>query len=189
MRIFGGVRPAAAGALLLVLVAGCGSTVTDQRAGTRTGGADRSAIPSPRATGGGAPVAFCPAPEAGPAPSPCISYSEEQRYADNHAYKQEMPLSESARADNQPRVQALQAALTKLAGGPLDEDGLRRATAEATGTEPATVHVELWRDRSYAQVVVEAGSGCLKGTINEGRVTAETTGFIADGGCVPAVGH
>ncbi|WP_371495997.1 precorrin-3B C(17)-methyltransferase [Kitasatospora sp. NBC_00374] len=184
MKIFGGTRRAVAAALLLVLATGCGSTVTDQRAGTRTGNSQR-----PHPTDSPAPVAFCPPPEAGPAPSPCISYSEAQRYADNHAYRQEMPLSESARADNQPRVQALEAALRRLAGAPLTEDGLRRATAEATGARPAAVHVELWSDGSYARVVVEAGSGCVQGTVRNGEVTAETTGPIADGGCVPAVGH
>lgn len=171
--------------LLVVGVAGCGSAVTD-RAGNRTG-VTRSPAPTPDGTE--SPVPYCPAPEAGPAPSPCISYSWEQRVAENNAYKQEMPLSDAARAEDQPRVRALETALETLVGGPLDEAALKRVTAEATGTQPGFVHVDLAPQRDYAHVVVSAGGGCVKGTIEGAKVTTEVTGYIADGGCVPAVGH
>ncbi|MER8184778.1 hypothetical protein [Kitasatospora sp. NPDC094015] len=195
MKIFGGGwRVAVAGSALLVVVTGCGSTATEQGAGTGLGSSPRpvptgTAAPTgtPSPTAAGSPVGFCPPLEAGPAPTPCITYSEAQRYAENHAYQHEMPLSASARADAQPRVQALEAALQQLAGAPLDEESLRRATAGATGARPETVHVELTPGGNSAKVVVEAGGGYVRGTVAGGRATV--TGFIADGGCVAAVGH
>ncbi len=189
MRIVTGTHTitGSAGVLLLALaLAGCGSTGADQRAGNRTG---VSRSPSAGPSTGNSPIPYCPQSEAGPAPSPCISFSWEQRVAENNAYKKEMPLSDAARAENEPRVRALEAALRELVGTALDETVLKQVTAEATGTRAAFVHVELQPDTGYAHVVVPAGAGCVKGTITGGEATAETTGYIADGGCVPAIGH
>jgi hypothetical protein len=172
---------------VLVLLTGaavtaCGSTVTDVRAGSRID-------PGPSTDAAAAPVPYCPAPEAGPAPSPCISYGDAQRYADNHAYAREMPLPDAVRSAAAPAVQALRTALQGLVGAPLTEPVLRAAAAGAAGVRPEAVHVALDAAGGRASVVVSTASGCLHGAVAEGRATAEVTGFIADGGCVPAVGH
>ncbi|MFD9126166.1 precorrin-3B C(17)-methyltransferase [Kitasatospora sp. NPDC059571] len=185
MTVLPKARQLAAAAVLVLLpggaLSGCGSTVTDSRAGSRVD-------PGP-STPAASPVPYCPAPEAGPAPSPCISYDERQRYAENHAYRQEMPLPDGARSAAAPSVQALRTALQQLAGGPLDEDAVRRAAAQAAGVRPATVRVEVAAAAGRAAVVVEVATGCLHGTISGGTAAAELTGFIADGGCFPAAGH
>ncbi|MFJ1707274.1 precorrin-3B C(17)-methyltransferase [Kitasatospora sp. NPDC088346] len=182
MDISGGTRRAVAAVLLLVLATGCGSTAADRQTGTGNG-------QSPPPTGSPVAVAFCPPSEAGPAPTPCIPAGEAQRYAENHAHRQEMPLSASAAAENGRRAEALVAALRRLAAAALTEDGLRDATAAATGVEPAAVHVEMGGDDRSARVVVEVGGGCVTGDVHNGEADAGSTGALADGGCVPAVGH
>ncbi|MFB7663544.1 precorrin-3B C(17)-methyltransferase [Kitasatospora sp. NPDC056138] len=171
--------------LLAAALAGCGDLPAT----------DGSAAPenTPAASASPTPEGFCPPPEAQGAttPGPCISYSQEQRFAENHAYARVMPLATGVQAAAQPRVQALTAALEQLAGKPIDETRLRAAVATATGVKPFAVTVTAFdpNDPVNATVVVELANGCLHGDIAGPRAAAEITGFIADGGCVPAVGH
>lgn len=109
---------------------------------------------SERVTGGGRPVVsvetpavsagtpavegYCPPVEAqgSGTPGPCVSESEQQRFAENHAYASQFPATAGQQQAAQAQVRALEAGLQGLAGKSFDEGQLMAATTAATGGIP-----------------------------------------------------
>jgi hypothetical protein len=188
-RIPGPVPPLARVPLLFVVslalalpLAGCASPADDPRNAAATGS---SARPSS--------VPLCPVHEGSenePKPSPCISQDWNDRVRENHAYREEMPITAAQRAEAEPRARALAAALKRLAGTGATEDALREAAAEAIGVEPSTVEI---RGEFGASEYVDLGGGhgkvCVLGHLHKGAdPTAEVTGRTNDGTCLPGLG-
>ncbi|MFC7928011.1 precorrin-3B C(17)-methyltransferase [Streptomyces cinereoruber] len=175
----------AAGTLLFavlasVLVAGCADPSDDPRAsasGTPSGG-----------------MRYCPSPQEPPIdPSvPCISQDPAQKYAENHAYRQEMEIGEEERAGAQGKADALAEALKGLVGKPVGEVEVRAAAAAALGLEPADVEYRAGTPgKVLKDVVVGGGRGkvCVNGNIDsQGNATAEVAGRTMDGTCLPGLG-
>ncbi|RDG34476.1 precorrin-3B C(17)-methyltransferase [Streptomyces corynorhini] len=202
-----GATKTLAAVVLLVLtgaVSGCAARADDPRSAAPAVTSGGSGTPHASGSPGGEARAFCPEdagagsgadPSPAAAPSPCITYSWEQRVAENHAYRDERPLTDAQRAEARPKAEALAAALKKLDGGSVTEDRLRAAVAGALGLPPLEIEFKETRANggSPKQFTVGAGAGergvCVKGTLDTaGEVGTEVSGRTMDGTCLPGEG-
>ncbi|MEU2288676.1 precorrin-3B C(17)-methyltransferase [Streptomyces sp. NPDC013178] len=167
--------------LLVALAAGCARPADDPRAG-----GPGSAASSAAAKG------YCPLPEERRAtPSPCITFDWNQRVAENHAYREPMPITAEQRAEAEPRARALAAALRKLVDSGTTEAGLRAAAASALGLPPEQIETRGDRFAPLRDALVGGGEGrvCVNGTVDStGEASAEVVGRTADGACLPGLG-
>ncbi|WP_377271199.1 precorrin-3B C(17)-methyltransferase [Peterkaempfera sp. SMS 1(5)a] len=146
-----------------------------------------------RVTSSGAARGYCPPPEAAPAdPSPCITYDWGQRYAENHGYRQEQPISAQERTQAQPMADALATALRALAGRHPDTARIRAAAGQALGLPAARVELKSdGYDVPQHGFAVGGGQGkvCVNGTVSaDGAVHTEVAGRTLDGPCLPGDG-
>ncbi|MFB6836726.1 precorrin-3B C(17)-methyltransferase [Streptomyces sp. NPDC056361] len=162
---------------------------------------------------------YCPSPEEPRLPpgTPCISQDPNDRYRENHAFQQEMEITDEQRAGAQGKAEALAKALRALSGGrpegkpegepkemptgeptgePIGEptgEGageaeVRAAAAAALGLAPDRIE---YRAEARPGLLVGGGHGkvCVIGRIDRrGVATAEVTGRTLDGTCIPGLG-
>ncbi|MDX3314349.1 precorrin-3B C(17)-methyltransferase [Streptomyces sp. ME08-AFT2] len=166
---------------LLFLTAGCANPSDDPRA---AGSAPAPASRSPKG--------FCPPPEDTQAvPSPCISADWDQRVAENHAYRQEQPITAEQKREARPRATALAAVLQRLADSGTTADALRTAAATAIGLAPDGIEIQGEVLKPLHNVLVGGGEGrvCVNGAVDDrGHATAEVVGRTLDGACLPGRG-
>ncbi|MBC9711735.1 precorrin-3B C(17)-methyltransferase [Streptomyces sp. TRM66268-LWL] len=124
-------------------------------------------------------------------PSPCITSSEADKYAENHAFRAEMPITAQERVDAEGKRAALEAALRELGAG-ADEAAARAAAAEALGLPTSSVEVKAAGfGVPDGGLSVGGGEGkvCVNGSLDaEGLARAEVAGRTNDGTCLPGDG-
>ncbi|MEX0173438.1 precorrin-3B C(17)-methyltransferase [Streptomyces sp. LMG1-1-1.1] len=135
---------------------------------------------------------YCPSPEEPRLPpgTPCISQDPNEKYRENHAFQQEMEITEEQRAGARGEAEALVEALRGLEESKrADETDVRAAAATALGLAPDRIE---YRPEGRAGSLVGGGHGkvCVIGRIDErgGGATAEVTGRTLDGTCLPGLG-
>jgi hypothetical protein len=126
-------------------------------------------------------------------PSPCITTSETQRYAENHAYRQRVPITATQTAQAAPRAAALLTALTKLsASRTADEAALRSAVVKALGLTANGAEIkgtEAGAPLRYVEVGGGAGRVCVNGAIDgQGKAATEVVGRTLEGTCLEGDG-
>ncbi|GAA3084626.1 hypothetical protein GCM10017562_63040 [Streptomyces roseofulvus] len=173
-------RAAAGAALLAALVTGC---------------AEPSADPRAAATPSGEGMRFCPSPPEPQLPpgTACIPQDPASKYRENHAYRQEMELTEQERAGEQQKADRLGTVLRELATGSPGETEVRAAVAAALGLKPNDVEYRAGAQAgpTLRNLAVAGGTGkvCVKGQVTDsGTVTAEVSGRTMDGTCLPGLG-
>ncbi|WP_328885525.1 precorrin-3B C(17)-methyltransferase [Streptomyces sp. NBC_00316] len=166
-------------ALLAVLTAGC----ADPAAGPRAGGPAASSA---------APKGYCPLPEERRAtPSPCITFDWNARVAENHGYREQLPITAAQKEEAAPTAKKLATALAKLADTGTTKDGLRSAAAVALGLRPEQVEMRGDDFAPLRDALVGGGAGrvCVNGTVdNAGHADAEVVGRTVEGTCLPGLG-
>ncbi|MFD6989852.1 precorrin-3B C(17)-methyltransferase [Streptomyces sp. NPDC059943] len=179
------IRPRLVAALPLLLLAVAAAGCADRAADPRAGGPGQT-------TSSAAPKGHCPLPEEQPTtPSPCITFDWNERVAENHAYREPMPITEEQKREQIPRADALAAVLKKLADVGTTESGLRAAAADALELKPEQIEMRGHDFAPLREVLVGGGEGraCVNGTVNiAGQVDAEVVGRTADGPCLPGLG-
>ncbi|MEU4092871.1 precorrin-3B C(17)-methyltransferase [Streptomyces sp. NPDC026673] len=168
------------GTLALVLIAVAAAGCADPSADPRAGGAGRAG------------KGLCPPPDAQPAePSPCMTLDWNDRVAENHAFREPMPITEEQKRQSAPKAEALAAALTELAAGGTTQETLRTAAARALGLTSRQIEVRGIHFDPLHDVLVGGGEGrvCVNGTVDAaGKAHAEVIGRTADGTCLPGLG-
>ncbi|WP_031007955.1 hypothetical protein [Streptomyces sp. NRRL F-5727] len=183
-------RAAAGAVLLAALVTGCAEPSADPRAGAAPSAAGPSAA-SPSGEG----MRFCPSPSEPQLPpgTSCVPQDPASKYRENHAYRQEMELTEAERAGARGKAERLGAVLRELATGDPGETEVRAAVAAALGLEPNDIEYRAGAQRgpTIRNLAVAGGTGkvCVQGGISDsGTVTAEVSGRTMDGTCLPGLG-
>ena len=181
--------------MIVALVAAGATLVARHSAGSDTASAGKASA-SAGSSGFGTPTGpegFCPGPEdVQPAATPCIPFDPNKRYAENHAYRKQQPLTAAERSGAQPKADALAAELARLAGTRTDQAAVRKAVG--TVLKLALDRVEIQAngyDAPLRNISVGGGTGkvCVNGTIDTtGKATAEVAGRTLDGGCLPSPG-
>ncbi|KRD11936.1 MULTISPECIES: hypothetical protein [unclassified Streptomyces] len=169
---------------LLFLTAACADPSADPRAAGPATAASPSASRSPKG--------FCPPPQdTRAAPSPCISADWDKRVAENHAYRQQQPITAEQEREARPRATALATVLQSLAASGTTADALRTAAATALGLKPDEIEIQGEVLKPLHDVLVGGGEGrvCVNGTVDgSGHATAEVVGRTLDGACLPGQG-
>lgn len=155
--------------------------------------------------------AYCPLPEtvkqgASPqdTPQPCASFTDaadspdpsdpsgqDARAAENHAHRQEQPLTAAQRAAARPQADALAAELRKLAGTRTDEASVRTAAARALGLPASRIELrgDFTRPLTTLAVAGDTGQICVTGSLSPtGTPTTTITGRPLDDTCLPGPG-
>ncbi|MCK7622425.1 hypothetical protein MUU72_04725 [Streptomyces sp. RS10V-4] len=181
-----GVLPVAA---LALLAAGCGT----QRPGADSAAGTPSRAAAVQPSRPGTPADFpCPGETPAPSPSPSAQTSGPagpplDHYAENHGFRNPLPLHGQRRCDGLAAVKRVKHALDPLrAQNPVDPDRTRRALT-ALGYPAAGVEVSTL-DPGVG-FLVNASPLCIEGKVNAHFIEANAFGGYPDGtGCKPPSG-
>jgi hypothetical protein len=185
---------AGAAAVLLLALAGTGCAErASQTVQTASSASSGTASPSSSRQSIGYCLEYGTGGSPSPSPSPCITTSETQRYAENHAYRQRVPITATQTAQAAPRAAALLTALTKLsASRTADEAALRSAVVKALGLTANGAEIkgtEAGAPLRYVEVGGGAGRVCVNGAIDgQGKATTEVVGRTLEGTCLEGDG-
>jgi len=108
----------------------------------------------------------------------------------NEAYRQRSPLSQGLQARAEYHRERITAALQKaVEAGSLDQFDAPRILAPF-GYDASSVQSYGRSDVGGGLAVgVSTDAGCVYGGVRGNAVDLQTGGGIADGGCLPAIGH
>jgi hypothetical protein len=140
--------------------------------------ADRaaSARPAPSRTAGNGPADLGPQPE-------------NPKYAENHAFKKQLPMDSDARCRGTAHAERIARGLT-VPGGSAAPDAQRVLDGLiGLGYPQESVHVSKWPDRVRFTVSVPQTGPCVTGDIVVGRdMDVSPHGVYMEGGCLEPVG-
>ncbi|MFF4607858.1 hypothetical protein ACFY12_34615 [Streptomyces sp. NPDC001339] len=181
-----GILPIAA---LSLLAAGCGT----QRPGTDTATGAPSRAASAKPSRPSVPVDF-PCPGETPTPNPQATAETPgpaappaDHYAENHGFREPLPLHGQRRCDGIAAVQRIKNALEPLrTHNDIDPDTARRALT-ALGYPAA--QVETYKVEPSVGFAINASPLCVEGKVNPHFIEANAFGGYPDGtGCKPPSG-
>jgi len=136
------------------------------------------------------PTGACPVIEGQPEPTGCVAYDGDALMRGNEAYRQRRTLTDDERTVLEPQRKAALDALATVSPDDLSTSAVTRAL-EGAGFDARRVLADANHldDLTVVTVIITVPGGCLVGSASDGGSEMDTTGTIADGGCVTAPGH
>lgn len=185
----------------LLALAGCAAPAVEEQSGETAGeqavgcpgwpdcDSDRTAAPhsDPLPPTSVPAAGACPALPHEQLPPGCVPYDPGAAMRANEGYRQRSELPAEQRPEADRRVQEIRSLLGDAASsGTLTPEEARDVLGAAGYTQVQTAGSD---SGSGLAVGVGIDGGCVFGTVNGDSADLEASGYIADGGCLPARGH
>jgi hypothetical protein len=187
VRRSGRLLPAGLSAVVLVLVAACGTqhaTSSSPVSGPSSPLSEPTAKPS---------VNHCPQVPGVVAQTPCVSVGAEQNQQANQTFNSRIPLSAAVAAEAAPLTRRIQESLEKLTSVQRTDGSDVRSALLAGGMQstdlvvlggPSTANVAFG---GYEQLDTRQAV-CAWGTVSVKAVEVDSAGITREGGCLPTAG-